>query len=270
VLLPHLGVHLGVAFALSQLTSALVLLPAAFPLARLVERWFPQDARALLPNVGDAARVTRSHLLEVCETQLSALAPLRELALEGDRDAGRRLELLLAEAQALLDELIAGPVMALGDAPESRALRGAALTSVQLQRSLEGLERQAARFIDARVALSVDGQPRQLAASDLAVLDQMHATLSSAGEAIRDALQGRVAIDLDTARSSEITLNALEARLRKGVLEGDPNTVRSHLLVLKLADAYEATGNQLYRLSEALAEGAAETQPELQKLTGRS
>jgi hypothetical protein len=263
-------VHLGVAFALSQLTSALVLLPAAFPLARLVERWFPQDARALLPNVGDAVRVTRSRLLEVCETQLSALPPLRELALEGDRDAGRRLELLLAEAQALLDELIAGPVMALGDAPESRALRGAALTSVQLQRSLEGLERQAARFIDARVALSVDGQPRQLAASDLAVLEQMHATLSSAGDAIRDALQDRVPIDLDTARSSEIALNALEARLRKGVLEGDPSTVRSHLLVLKLADAYEATGNQLYRLSEALAEGAAETQPELQKLTGRS
>jgi hypothetical protein len=64
-------------------------------------------------------------------------------------------------------------------------------------------------------------------------------------------------------------MNALEARLRKGVLEGDPETVRSHLAVLKLADAYEATGNQLYRLSEALAEGAAEMQPQSQKLTGR-
>ena len=52
-------------------------------------------------------------------------------------------------------------------------------------------------------------------------------------------------------------MNALEARLRRGALEGDAQTVRSHLAVLKLADAYEATGNQLYRLSEAVAEGLA-------------
>ncbi len=270
VLLPHLGVHLGVAFALSQLTAALALLPVSFPLARLVERWFPQDTPTLLPSVGDATRVTQSRLLDVCEAQLSALTPLRDLALAGDRDAGQRVELALAEAQALLDELIAGPMMALGDAPDSRALRGAALTSVQLQRSLEGLERQAARFVDARVALSGDGRPRELAAEDVAALEQMHDLLVDTGGSIRDALRGRASVDLDSARASEIAMNALEARLRKGVLEGDPQTVRSHLLVLKLADAYEAAGNQLYRLSEALSEGAAETQPELQKLTGRS
>jgi hypothetical protein len=269
VLMPNLGLHLGVAFAMSQLASAVLLLPASFPLARLIERWFPQDRVSSLPNVGDAARVTRARLLEVAEVQLSALAPLRELALDGDRDAGRRVELAISEAQALLAELIAGPVMALGDAPESRALRSAALTSVQLQRSLEGLERQAERFVDARVALSHDGRPHELAASDLAALDEMHLNLSTAGGAVRDALRGKAAIDLDTARASEIAMNALEARLRKGVLEGDPQSVRGHLAVLKLADAYEATGNQLYRLSEVLAEGAAEMQPELQKLTGR-
>lgn len=269
VLLPHLGVHLGVAFALSQLTSALLLLPAAFPLARLVQRWFPEDAPTLLPNVGDAARVTRARLLQVCESQLGALGFLRELVLAGDRDAGRRLELALSEAQALQDELIAGPVMALGDAPESRALRGAALTSVQLQRSLEGLERQAARFVDARVALSGDGRPQQLSTSDLAAIERMHELLTTAGDAVLDELRGLTPIDLDAARASEIGINAIEARLRKGVLEGAPHAVRGHLAVLKLADAYEATGNQLYRLSEALAEGAAELQPDLQKLTGR-
>jgi Na+/phosphate symporter len=270
VLLPHLGVHLGVAFALSQLTSALVLLPASFPLARLLERWFPQDARTtLLPNVGDAVRVTRVRLLQVCEAQLSALTPLRELVMAGDRDAGQRVEHALGGAQALLDELIAGPMMALGDAPDSRALRGAALTSVQLQRSLEGLERQAARFVDARVALSADARPSELAAGDVSALEQMHDLLVSAGESIRDALRGLRAVDLDSARASEIAMNALEARLRKGVLEGDARTVRSHLLVLKLADAYEATGNQLYRLSEALSEGAAEALPDLQKLSAR-
>jgi Na+/Pi-cotransporter len=270
VLLPNLGLHLGVAFAMSQLAAAFALLPASFPLARLVERWFPQDPPGAIPNVGDAVRVTRARLLKVADAQLSALLPLRELCLDGDRDAGQNVELALAEAQALLDELIAGPVMALGDAPESRALRAAAFTSVQLQRSLEGLERQAERFVDARVALSHDGQPLELAAADLAALDEMHLNLSSTGAAVRETLRGNANIDLDAARSSEIAMNAVEARLRKGVLESDPRTVRSHLAVLKLADAYEATGNQLYRLSETLAEGAAETQPELQKLTGRS
>ncbi|RYZ05223.1 MAG: hypothetical protein EOO73_20600 [Myxococcales bacterium] len=269
VLLPHLGLHLGVAFALSQLSAALVLLPASFPLARLVERWFPQDAKTSLPNVGDALRVTRVRLLEVCEAQLAALTPLRELVLAGDRDAGERVEHALGSAQALLDELIAGPMLALGDAPNSQALRGAALTSVQLQRSLEGLERQAARFVDARVALSTDARHAELAPGDLSALEQMHDLLASAGAAVRDALRDRATVDLDSARASEIAMNALEARLRKGVLEGDAQTVRSHLLVLKLADAYEATGNQVYRLSEALAEGAADPQHELQKLTGR-
>jgi hypothetical protein len=270
VLLPNLGLHLGVAFAMSQLAAAVLLMPASFRLARLVERWFPQERQSRLPNVGDATRVTRSRLLQVAEVQLSALTPLRQLALDGDRDAGRSVERSIAESQALLDELIAGPVMVLGDTPESRALRSAALTSVQLQRSLEGLERQAERFVDARVALSRDGHPSELSESDLAALDEMHANLCAAGRAVHEHLRGHTPIDLDTARSNEIAMNALEARLRKGVLEGDPEAVRSHLAVLKLADAYEATGNQLYRLSEALAEGAAELQPESQKLAGRS
>jgi hypothetical protein len=269
VLLPNLGLHMGVAFAMSQLASALVLLPVSFRLARVVERWFPQDRQSKLPSVGDATRVTRSRLLQVAELQLSALAPLRQLALDGDRDAGRLVERAIAESQALLDELVAGPVLALGDAAESRALGSAALTNVQLQRSLEGLERQAELFVDARVALSRNGRPSELAESDLAALDEMHTNLSAAGTAVLEALRDGTAIDLDAARASEIAMNALEARLRKGVLEGDPETVRSHLAVLKLADAYEATGNQLYRLSEALAEGAAEMQPESQKLTGR-
>lgn len=254
VLLPNLGLHLGAAFAMSQLAAALLLLPAAFPLARLIERWFPRDRPSAIPNVGDAARVTQARLLSLTETQLSALEPLRELALHGDRDAGRRIELAIAEAQAQLDELVAGPVMALGDMPATRALRGAALTSVQLQRSLEGLERQAERFVDARVALSGEGRPHQLSESDLATVDEMHRTLAAAGSALLAALRGDSPLDLETARAREIALNALEAKLRKGVLEGDAQMVRGHLAVLKLADAYEATGNQLYRLSEAVFE----------------
>jgi hypothetical protein len=254
VLLPNLGLHLGVAFALSQLTCALVLLPAVSPLARMVERLLPREGARALPLVGDAARVTRARLLSVSEMQLSALTPLRELALEGDREAGQRVELALGEAQARLDALLAGPAMALGDDPASRALQGATLTSVQLQRSLEGLQRQAERFVDARVALADDGRPLDLAEADLTALDEMHDSLRAAGSALLDALRGTTAVDLEATRAREIGMNALEARLRREALQGSPEQVRSHLSVLKLADAYEATGNQVYRLSEALAE----------------
>jgi hypothetical protein len=254
VLLPNLGLHLGVAFALSQLACALALLPAVFPLARLVERLLPGDATGPVPRVGDAARVTRTRLLSAAETQLSALPPLRELALSGDREAGPRVELLLAEAQSQLDELLAGPAMALGEDPAGRALQGATLTSVQLQRSLEALARQAERFVDARVALSDDGHPRDLAETDLALLDEMHETLSAGGAALLAVLRGDEAVDLEATRAREIGLNALEARLRRATLDGDRGQVRRHLSALKLADAYESAGNQLYRLSEALAE----------------
>lgn len=267
VLLPHLGLHLGLAFALSQLASTLLLLPASFPLARLVEHWFPEHPARGIPQVGDAARVTRARLREVANAQLSALSPLRELALQGDRDAGRRVELAIAQAQALLDDLVSGPVLALGESADSRALRNAALTSVQLQRSLESLERQAERFVDARVALSHDGRPREFAHADLAVLDEMHLNLARAGQSVCTALSDDLAVDLDAARATEIAMNALEARLRKGLLEGGTQSVRGHLAVLKLADAYEAMGNQLYRLSEALSEAASSAQPEPQKLT---
>jgi hypothetical protein len=257
VLLPNLGLHLGVAFALSQLACALLVLPASFPLARAIELWFPQDAPIKLPNVGDAVGVTLTRLLDVTATQLAALEPLRGLAVDGDRDAGRRAEQVIGNAQALLDELVAGPVLVLNDSPRAQALRSATLTCVQLQRSLEGLERQAERFIDARVALSPNGRPRELAARDLAALDEMHLNLKAAGDALLEALGKRQPIDLEAARASEIAMNAIEARLRKATLEGDAQAVRGHLAVLKLADAYEAAGNQLYRLSDALAEESA-------------
>jgi hypothetical protein len=144
--------------------------------------------------------------------------------------------------------------LALDDSPRAQALRSATLTSVQLQRSLEGLERQAERFIDARVALSPNGRPRELAAGDLAALDEMHLNFKSAGDALLEALSKRKSIDLEAARGSEIAMNAIEARLRKATFEGEAQAVRGHLAVLKLADAYEAAGNQLYRLSDAMAE----------------
>jgi hypothetical protein len=47
------------------------------------------------------------------------------------------------------------------------------------------------------------------------------------------------------------------------VLSGQPDdaVVRMHLAVLGLVDAYESAGNQVYRLSEALAATYAKSSP---------
>ena len=61
-------------------------------------------------------------------------------------------------------------------------------------------------------------------------------------------------------------MNAAEARARSALLAeaeegeyGDPLLIKRRLGVLELVDAYEAAGNQVYRLSETLGESLADT-----------
>jgi hypothetical protein len=61
-------------------------------------------------------------------------------------------------------------------------------------------------------------------------------------------------VDLEASRSREIRINGLEARARSSMLGGANSTTRVGLAVLEMAGAYEAAGNQLYRLIEVLAE----------------
>ena len=111
VLLPNFGLHLGVAFALSQLAAAVVLLPAVRWLARWLERVLPEGSRRELSRVGDPAGVVRAGLLRVLGAQRSGIEPLLELALDGRRASGRAAEHRLADAHEVLEELVAGPVL---------------------------------------------------------------------------------------------------------------------------------------------------------------
>ncbi|MGC4090442.1 MAG: hypothetical protein QM756_21715 [Polyangiaceae bacterium] len=255
--LPNLAPHLGVAFALSQIASACALMPAAAPLAKWLEKRLSPEQQAPLAKIGDPVGVARVALIDVLSAQQRALAPVRELVSAGSRSSGRLAEHCLAEAHAALDELLAGAVPALPDDADGRAIARASFTSMQLQRGLEGLHRQAERLVDSLIAASVSqASMPSLGPTDEAVLGEMHGLLGDGIASLLTLLRERDALDLDSVRSREIQMNALEARARNQLREGtrEEGAVGSHLRVLELVDAYESSGNQLYRLAEALEE----------------
>jgi hypothetical protein len=252
---PNLAPHLGVAFALSQIGAACALLPAARPLSRWLEKRLGKNTETALAQVGDPVGVARAALIDVLSAQQQALAPLRELVSAGSRSQGRLGEHCLAEAHAALEELLSARVPMLPETPDGAAMARAAFTSMQLQRGLEGLHRQAERLVDSRIAESAgDVHVPPLSKGDDSILAEMHALLGDGMTALLTLLRERGALDLDLVRAREIQMNGLEARARNQMREGsrESGAVGSHLRVLELVDAYESTGNQLYRLAEAL------------------
>ena len=100
VLMPNMALHLGAAFALSQLASALLLLPLIPALARLVERLDPLDRAVTLARIGDGVGAAARELDTALVTAQRALGPMSELALDGRRESGRAAEHALADAHA--------------------------------------------------------------------------------------------------------------------------------------------------------------------------
>jgi hypothetical protein len=256
VLLPNMGKHLGVAFALSQLAIALVLVPAVPLLARLLARLRPERAVPALRTVGDRVRLMRERLVRAARAQREALAALPELALHGLRSAGRAAEHALADARTTLEEAL--PLGAAG--PEPSPLARPAFALLGLQRSFEGLLGQAERLTDRRVAVAAgaDALP-PLSGREEAVIAGMQALLLRGLAAIGESLDGGPGVDLEQARGREIEMNGYEARARGAVLAAaNPRAgeaLASEIGVLELVDAYETAGNQLYRVAEALSEG---------------
>ncbi len=186
-----------------------------------------------------------------------------DLALEGRREAGRTAEHRLADAHDELEALLAGPVLRLEKEGEGHVLGRTAFGCLQLERALDAVHRQAERLIDRRLALSANAEARLLPHQDEDTLRQLHTLLAEGVDALTRSIEQRSPADLDLARAREIRMNGLEARARAAVLSGEPepSIVRLHLGVLGLVDAYEAAGNQVYRLSEALAASYAKSSP---------
>jgi hypothetical protein len=254
VLLPNFGKHLGVAYALSQIAAALLLMMVVPRLSQFIDRRWPETRGKAFGNVGDAVGVVRAAVLQVLTAQKGAIEPLSDLALSGRRGAGRSAEHQLADAHAALEALLGGAVRELPPTPDGVLMGRVSFGALQLQRSLEGLLHQAERLTDRRVAAAAGGlQVPPLAGDDDATVREMERLFTEGFDALIESLSSRSAVDFEAARAREIHMNGLEAHTRRALLTGERG-VRIQLGVLELVDAYETAGNQVYRLSEALGE----------------
>jgi hypothetical protein len=258
----ELGLRLFVGFGLSQLVSALLLVP----LVPRLDGWLAARGRARA-QAGQPLEPLRSALHHVLRAQQAALGNAAALALTGVRKRGEQAEQALAMARREMARLLAGPLLE-ARVPQSeeeeqdpRSLGGVAFALLQLQNALDHLLRQTERMIDARVA-GTDAAGETLPLDDEQLLSNLHGLLSEGFEAARMSLFSRTPLDLDSARAREININRLEADARGVLLDAEraPALLERHVHVLQVVDAYEASGNQLYRLAEILCQHSSAVQ----------
>jgi Na+/phosphate symporter len=252
-LVPHLSAQLVVAIVLSQVASAL----AVLPMVPLVNRWLKRAPASDQPEPApgdDAVAATRSSLLSVLRLQREAMSLISGLVLAAQRALGRDAEHCLSDARTELDELLGRVVRVLPNAGEGLELRQLAFACLQFQRSLEDLLFRAERFTDRQVALSARGRRAAGLAEYEGVTREMHQLLLEAVNTAIDSIEKQERIDQDAARAREIRLNALEAQSRRTALEssGDSIVIQVRLDTLEVLDAYERAGNHMYRLAETL------------------
>jgi Na+/phosphate symporter len=259
VLLPHIGKHLLIGFVLSQLACTAVLTAALPLLVRITRRWSERHPFLPPPLEGSAGvKALGDGLARVLGFHRRALAAIMDLALTAHRARGRAGEHALTDARATLEALFGGAVRSGGDNPEIARLRQAALTTLQLQRTMEDLLRHGERSTERAMALSPIGEAWQPDPSDAQALRALHELLLQGLDAAEAQIARGAAPDLDAARSREIRLNALEGETRQALLTHadrgeEPRAIARRLVCTDLVNAYENVGNQLYRLHESLA-----------------
>lgn len=266
---PHMGLHWGkhvlpdvswqiaAAFGLSQLVSVCLLLPLLPYLERfsaaIRRRLGASLAREPLSQPSELLTVARGTLLRAISAQHAALPDIYELALHGTRSAGVSAELQLQQARLALNDLLRGPVTGLADSAASETLGRLALSAMQLQGALENLLRAAEQLTETRLT-DDESTAGASALSAEPALRQMHQLLCDGIVQLQTQLHTGVSNDADEARAREIEMNHLEARTRRRMLAHlrDSPQLETSLPLLALSDAYESTGNQLFRMAEVL------------------
>ncbi len=258
VLLPHIGRHLVLAFMLSQGAATLLLTMALRVMLRRA-RPGTTGAKTQAPLSEAAAMQTlRDGLGRVIAVQRRALASISELCLGGDRAKGMDAEHALADARGELERVFTGSVRTRSEDMDLGRLRQGALGMLQLQRALEDLLGQAERSTERALALSNAGQAWHVAPEDERVLKALHDLLGEGLDTVALQLSNGTPPDVDQARSREIRMNGLELETRQRLLTEADGAKETRGVALRLnttdvVNAYEAAGNQLYRLCEALA-----------------
>lgn len=260
------GWTVALAFAMAQLLAAIVLVACMPYLAAWLARASRSERAAA--GTGPVIAAVRTEITEVLDAQRAALPEVLQLALYGERAAGREAEHRLLDARVALRQLFAGPVLELPETLAGGDVGRIAVACRQLQRSFEVLLEQAERLTEHRLMwrdshADVPVLPEQ----EQALLHEMHDLIAGGLASIMAHLSAGSSPNSDETRAREIRLNATESRTRHALLaeRSERRTVQLSLSVIKVIDAYEVTGNQLYRLAETLSETrlAAPVQPDL-------
>jgi hypothetical protein len=240
----ELGLRLCVGFALSQLLVWLVLAPLVPRVCALVSAH--KEAHAASDGAGLRARFD-----QVLCAQREALQHTFSLAASGARQRGHEAEEKLGRARQTVESLLARPRLE----PNVAALESVTFSLLQLQNALDHLLQQTEMLVDAQVAGLGDERSEPGRAFESEPLAELHRLLAEGLEAARASLCAGEPLDIDAARAREIQMNRIEAAARGALLTATPRRAlqESRLRVLQVVDAYEASGNQAYRLAELLS-----------------
>jgi len=234
VLVPGLNLYLGMGFLALEACAALVaalLLPLAL---RVSERNVPA---AMLPALTPSG-TSLADALGLCR---GALAGLREITTTADRGPSAATELALRQSGETLQRLLDSSTLQ----HEGRQLRAAAIASIHLTDAISATLRIAEKAPEQGLLPSGDGER---------ALERIHGLVDEALAALIDSLSAQVAPSLVRAQAREIELNALETETRRKLFD-EPNNhddLPVRLWSSELCAAYEAVGNQLYRVTNAL------------------
>ncbi len=237
VLMPGMSLYLGAGFLALEVAAATVafmLLPLAL---RVAERGERSTARPdLVQPLHDGTSLANA--LSLCR---HALAGLREITMTADRAPSAGTERALREAAASLQNILDGTTVT----SDARQLRAAAIACIHLTDAISATLRIAEKAPEHGLLPTGDGE-RALA--------RVHSIVDDALAMLIDSLSAQVAPSLTRAQASEIELNALETETRRKLFDVPQSSddLPTRLWSSELCAAYEAVGNQLYRISNAL------------------
>jgi hypothetical protein len=251
VLLPNIGLHLVLAFAIAQISASLLVLPIIPALSRRLELRYERKRRA---RGGDGARfLERLHegLSHVLRAERRALDPIAELALSGKRSLSRLAEREIAAARSALDSILTAPASP-RDKLGADELQRALLNCLQLHSAIEMLLRETDRLVEARLT-TAHAEP-SLPPEEQAALREMQRLLGDGLDDLIGSLSSGIPLDIDQSRAREIRLNSVEAELRSSLSLDRLEVSQRHveLGVLSWAGTCELAGNHVYRLGQTL------------------
>jgi Na+/phosphate symporter len=202
---------------------------------RLAERGAPPSRGASVLQSGHSL----ASALSLCR---NALAGLREITTTADRGASAQTERALREAASTLQQLLDGATQA----SNAQQLRAAAIACIHLTDAISATLRIAEKAPEHGLLPTGDGER---------ALERVHAIVDDALGMLIDSLSAQVAPSLTRAQATEIELNALETETRHKLFDRavSADDLRTRLWSSELCAAYEAVGNQLYRITSALS-----------------